>query len=259
MQSRLQKNLVTEGFKQMLGDRGVSEDRRLHIGCANITPSGWINMDGSWNAWLARYPIVRRLFGTLGLVPRDKLGIDWESAIMIHDIRKGLPFPENYMTAIYASHVLEHLYFHEAKELLRECFRVLCPEGIIRLVVPDLNYIIEGYRKRTSIGGEVEDNDAMCPADRLCERIGLPARRISKKNIFYYCYSILKDFHSHKWMYDEQSLSQRLAEAGFINVSKRGFLESEIAGIEEVERKDRLDNGGICLEGAKPHEIPSTH
>jgi predicted SAM-dependent methyltransferase len=229
------------------------EIKQIHLGCGRVTPTSWINLDGSWNAWLARYPFVRRIVGGLGLVPNDKLNISWNGNMVIHDIRKRLPFPDNYATAVYASHLLEHLYSDEAKELLRECFRILCPEGIIRLIVPDLNAIIKDYWRSSAAGVEAEENEARCPADKLCEQMGMRSRRSSKKNILYYCYSTFKDFHSHKWMYDVQSLSQRLVEAGFADISRRRYLESKISGIADVERADRiLANAGICVEAGKP-------
>ena len=29
--------------------------KKLHIGCGPFTPSGWVNLDGSWNAKLAKF------------------------------------------------------------------------------------------------------------------------------------------------------------------------------------------------------------
>jgi SAM-dependent methyltransferase len=54
------------------------------------------------------------------------------------DIRKRLPFEDNSVDACYHSHVLEHLTASDGKGLLKECFRVLKPKGILRVVVPDL-------------------------------------------------------------------------------------------------------------------------
>jgi predicted SAM-dependent methyltransferase len=56
-----------------------------------------------------------------------------------------LPFPDGSAAAIYASHVLEHLYFEEGRQLIRESFRVLSGGGLLRIVVPDLNAIVREY------------------------------------------------------------------------------------------------------------------
>lgn len=65
--------------------------------------------------------------------------------IQIHDIRKGLPYSDNYFNACYSSHVLEHQTQSDAKSMVFECFRVLKPQGIIRVVVPDLESIVRSY------------------------------------------------------------------------------------------------------------------
>jgi predicted SAM-dependent methyltransferase len=68
--------------------------------------------------------------------------------VLAIDIVNGLPFAEAAFTAVYHSHVLEHLDRAEGRELLYECFRVLRPGGILRVVVPDLEQIAIDYLKR---------------------------------------------------------------------------------------------------------------
>jgi predicted SAM-dependent methyltransferase len=227
--------------------------RKLHIGCANIAPSGWINLDGSWNTWLAKYSFWRWVIGMLQIVPREHLAIQWPSDIFVHDVRNGLPFPAETFSAIYASHLLEHLYLEEAERLLSECFRVLEPGGIARFVVPDLSSIVSEYLKGESSKGQQKDVEKESPADRLCRRLDMRPPGGQKGNILYRFYSVVKDFHTHKWMYDAESLRKHLSDAGFENIFQKSFLESMIPGIEEVERRERFeDSVGICLEGIKP-------
>jgi len=63
-------------------------------------------------------------------------------------------------------------------------------------------------------------------------------------------YRALKDFLSHKWMYDRESLMALLKDAGFEGVSEKGFLDSAIPVMADVERKDRFDTS-VCVEGFK--------
>ncbi len=42
---------------------------------------------------------------------------------------------------VYSSHCLEHLYPHEVEIALKECLRVLAPEGVLLLILPDLEGI----------------------------------------------------------------------------------------------------------------------
>jgi len=65
--------------------------------------------------------------------------------VMAHDIRKGLPFADAYFDACYSSHVIEHLASNEAQKLVAECWRVLKPQSIVRVVGPDLETIVRNY------------------------------------------------------------------------------------------------------------------
>jgi hypothetical protein len=98
---------------------------RLHLGCGVTTPSGWVNVDGSWNARLARHPVVRRVLRALRVLPRAKFDVPWSSDILIQDVRRRMPFPDTLFDGIYASHLLEPLNLEEGKRLLHKCFRVL--------------------------------------------------------------------------------------------------------------------------------------
>lgn len=89
----------------------------VNIGCGAVFHSAWINLDIKSTS-----PDVK-----------------------IFDIRRGLPFSSSEIDACYSSHVLEHLTPSQAGKLLAECFRVLRPKGIIRIVVPDLESIVRSY------------------------------------------------------------------------------------------------------------------
>ena len=49
-----------------------------------------------------------------------------------------MPFSEGVFHAIYCSHVLEHLPAEDVPALLDEFHRLLSPEGLVRIIVPDL-------------------------------------------------------------------------------------------------------------------------
>lgn len=66
------------------------------------------------------------------------------------DLRKGIPLPDCSCTALYSSHVLEHLPLRDGLRMLHECFRVLKAGGTIRIVVPDLERIARDYVKCVS-------------------------------------------------------------------------------------------------------------
>jgi len=91
--------------------------RLLNVGCGETYDQRWVNVDVRATA----------------------------KGIIGHDIRKGLPFPADHFDACYSSHVLEHMTRLNGEKLLRECFRVLRPRGVIRIAVPDLEQIARQY------------------------------------------------------------------------------------------------------------------
>ncbi|HYA23181.1 MAG TPA: methyltransferase domain-containing protein [Terriglobales bacterium] len=219
---------------------------RLNLGCGPDAPSAWVNVDGSWNAWFSHHRRLRRILELIGIINSGNQGAKWNVSPLVHDLRKRLPFHENTFSAIYASHVLEHLYRSDAQALLCECRRVLRPGGTLRVVVPDLHSMVVDYLNRRRAG-------TMSAADNLNARLAFRSPAPPAGNVFVRSYAVWKDFHSHKWMYDSDSLIHYLEAAGFHQVAQMEFLKSSIPGIEEVEQPERvLDGAGICIEGKKP-------
>jgi ubiquinone/menaquinone biosynthesis C-methylase UbiE len=223
---------------------------RLNLGCGPNAPDGWLNVDGSWNAWFSHHRHLRKALVTVGLIPPN-FGADWKVRPIVHDLTKPLPFAANSISAVYASHVLEHLYLVDAQRLLEDCKRVLRPGGTIRLVVPDLRAMAVSYLSKKNGGSSTSENAGA--ADYLNARLAFRNPSPPAGNPVFRLYSLWKDFHSHKWMYDADSLAHYLQLAGFQGVGEKEFLRSDIPGIQEVEEEDRvLAGAGVCVEGRKP-------
>jgi predicted SAM-dependent methyltransferase len=219
---------------------------KVHLGCGSYTPPGWINVDGSWNAWISKYPFIKTIFKKIRVIPSQITEATYDKNILIHDVKNPLPFEDNSVKAIYSSHLLEHLYLSEAKSLLRDCYRILVKGGIIRMVVPDLKSLAKEYLSH-------DNSPSPEPrADILNRKLLLRGEAPPAGNITYKLYNLLKDFHSHKWMYDAESLIYHLQEAGFLDVKNCAFQESLIEDIEVIEKAGRvLNEPAICVEGIK--------
>lgn len=82
----------------------------------------------------------------------------WENVDMVshskyvrqYNLIKGLPYPNNTFDVVYHSQVLEHIPKEDALSFIQECYRVLKPNGVIRVVVPNLENIIDEYRRLLS-------------------------------------------------------------------------------------------------------------
>lgn len=78
--------------------------------------------------------------------------------VLAHNLLEGIPFPGNYFDFAYHSHVLEHFSKDAAPHLIQECYRVLKPGGILRVVIPDLEQVVRAYLKalEESLAGSAE-------------------------------------------------------------------------------------------------------
>jgi len=59
-----------------------------------------------------------------------------------------LPFPDDSVSDIWASHVLEHQKPDLVQSTLREWLRVLEPGGVARIMTPDLDYACRAWLER---------------------------------------------------------------------------------------------------------------
>jgi predicted SAM-dependent methyltransferase len=167
--------------------------------------------------------------------------------VIVADARRDLPFPSGCVDAIYTSHFLEHLSRDDAARVLHEARRLLRPDGVIRIVVPDLADVIEAYRRDRAAG----DPRA---ADKLFDNLWVVDKGLDRYPAWFQPLKTLLRTDVHKWLYDEASLTALLAELGFVEIRRRGYLESEIPGVEEVEDRDRL-RGAVCLEARNPGPV----
>ena len=131
---------------------------------------------------------------------RDKCDLFW-------NLKKGVPFPNESVDMIYSSHLLEHLSYKEGQRLLAECLRVLVPNGVFSICVPNAKIYIEAYF-----------------SDNLDEK-----RFITERNAFnnttaidYINYMAYMD-GEHKYMFDKENLIYILKAIGFRNVELREF------------------------------------
>ena len=82
------------------------------------------------------------------------------SDVIAHDLTQRIPFPDRSFDVVYHSHVLEHLPKSSAKHFIQECYRVLRPQGVLRVVVPDLEQIALCYLEVLEKASSGSDEEA---------------------------------------------------------------------------------------------------
>jgi len=216
----------------------------LHVGCGPIAPEGWTNLDASWSVVISRVPGLRKLLRTVGLISNEAASQNWPRNVRFHNVAHGLPFENGTVTAVYASHVLEHLTHSQARYFLEESFRVIAPGGVIRVVVPNLEALATRYLSRKSSGAP----DRL-PADKFMAALRT-CPDYSSLPLLLRLYRAYNDTLSHKWMYDAESLQSLLRDVWFRDAMQKGYLESLIPNIADVETASRFEDG-VCVEAIR--------
>ncbi|MEW6107750.1 MAG: methyltransferase domain-containing protein [Nitrospirota bacterium] len=221
---------------------------KLHIGCGGFTPDGWLNTDGSWHVWISRHKILKRIAIILGAIPKEHSKLKWAENINLLDVRYPLPFDDNYFRAVYSSHVLEHLYRDEALRLLKEIYRVCRSGAVVRTIVPDLRTLVDNY-----IAGVISPKaPGNSPADTFIYNLFMRSPVADGSKGLRRIYHSIKEFNTHKWAYDENSLVDLYHSAGFRNPKRYKELVSNIEDIKNIERPERLgDSRSLIVEAIK--------
>lgn len=122
-------------------------------------------------------------------------------------------FGENSAEAVYSTHFLEHLaYPNDVVTFLKVAHHTLKPFGILRIGVPDLELVARAY-----VGGS-----------DLKEIYGAEHRGFYYKDCAAERFMYFAREWSHTILFDYPLLSGLLADAGFVNIRKRGVNESEL-------------------------------
>jgi len=171
---------ITRNRKLFLSRQQIG--KYLNIGCGKNIAADFINLDYCWH-----------------------VGID-----VCWDVKYGLPLPDRYVGGIFSEHMLEHIDFDSALELLLECRRVMCPGGTIRIIVPDGELYLTEYARHLAGNAPripyIEDDASKYPfvTPIIC------VNRIFRS-------------HGHQFIWDFETLRLSLLHAGFENVKRRTF------------------------------------
>ncbi len=166
----------------------------LHLGCGRNYFDGWINIDNN------SYNDIQ------------KLDLHW-------DLRKKLPFKDNSVDFIYNEHFFEHFSIEESLRLLHEFKRILNPQGVIRISMPDLDDIVKVYL-----------NPDYGPADFSAVMGTELVTRAEFLNVYF-------RWWGHQWLYNWEEFERRLKDAGFSKIKKCARSISEYKELNNIEQR----------------------
>lgn len=190
---------------------------KLHLGAFDRILPGWLNTDITPHLYLARVPLAARLLAVAGLLSparREQHRQGVFRSLRKLDVRKRFPFSAGSVDAIYISHMLSNIAAQDAQHCLNECHRVLKPGGILRIATLDLDAAVRNYNP----------NDPDVFMDLIFD-LSTSSRAKNR----------------HWWHYNEHSLRDRLARAGFREIHRCSFRQGRCPDVESIDsRPDSL-------------------
>ena len=177
-----------------------------------------------------------------GLKPREMPGLQkivagWlncdkfapDADIYLNAYRK-LPFPPDTFNCIFMEHLIEHIHTDRIPVFLSELFRVLKPEGILRITCPDLELFVQMYNENNEEFFAPILGRFATRREKNLNKHWLVRTRGGAFNTRF----VHRFFH-HRWMYDFETLDWCLRETGFQSVVRQQFRQSLINGVEQMD------------------------
>lgn len=168
-----------------------SRDLCVNLGCGYRPFKGWVNVD----------------------IARGYADVVW-------DLRRQLPFKDESCVAVFSEHVIEHLIREDGEHLLRECYRILQPGGVLRISTPDAGRYLRSYAGDQSF--------LTHPAFQTS--IDTPLDRINQ---------MMREGGQHLWVYDLPALNFALTQSGFAIVMESSFSQSFSNRMADLDSADR--------------------
>jgi len=177
--------------------------KRLNWGCGGSGEPGWINSD-------------------------LKDGPDIE---ITADIREGLPLDDDSLDYIVSIHVLPMISHPDLVPVLRELRRMLKPDGVLRLALPDLDRSIQAYLQRSPDHFMVPDSDVRSYGGKFIV------------HLLWYGYTVT--------LFTADFIEELLWKSGFRHVRQCSFGQTASAHAPGILELDNRENESLFVEAVK--------
>lgn len=182
----------------------ATNTKKLHIGCGDNFLEGWLNTD---------------------LNSSDNIGY--------LDAGKPFPFQAESFQFIFSEHLFEHLDVEQQINMIKECLRILKPNGVLRIATPSLDFLNDLYNAPKKpkndfyINWAIDRLPGLQPVNKYISDVSVHQNYII--NHFYKAWG-------HKMIHNYKSLQSLALQIGFTQVKEKNVGESEIYELRNIER-----------------------
>jgi len=175
--------------------------RKIHIGAGGSIIADWLNLD---------------------IEPLDE-------KIAYFDAASIFPFQDDSIDYIYSEHLFEHLNLDSQLNMLQESFRVLKPEGKIRIATPNLNNILDIKKNEDEITQKYISWTAQTFFPKYLNNLGESVKNeIFVINNYFYSWG-------HKFIHNPYTIQLLLNHVKFSRIGQYKVYESEDDDLKNLE------------------------
>ena len=212
---------------------------RVNVGCGLTPTPDWLNFDNSFSVRTARWPFLSGALRALGISSPSSADFaekGRDGSVRFANAAVRIPCAASSADAVYSSHMIEHLDRAEARAFLIEVRRILRPGGVVRIAAPDLSRLARDYLASG-------DADQFMAGSHL----GLARPSGLRDRVRW---AMVGPRH-HLWMYDGESLTRLLRDAGFVDAAVASPGSTRIAEPGELDLWERAAES-VYAEAVRP-------
>lgn len=185
--------------------------KKLQIGAGPTAMDGWLSTD---------------------IAPR------FDGAVYL-DATQRFPFEDETFDYVYSEHMIEHISWKNGLFMLRECRRILKPDGVLRVATPDLKVLLDLYAGTYRLS---QQKYVQWITDEFLDGVKDYKPSFVINNAF--------NNWGHQFLYDGELMTMALRQSGFEHVRQWQTGESDDPNLHGIEAhgKNIDDNDMAAFE-----------